>query len=85
MVKDGTDIYPSKPNKSSNYHHLNDGASRRVSKRTVQSSLPRKGLGCLRSMRVPLLNAQRTDTSVWRTGNAENDESQFCLLNAKGG
>ncbi|GFV82146.1 HTH_Tnp_Tc3_2 domain-containing protein [Trichonephila clavipes] len=38
--------------------HLNDGASRKVSKWTVQRSLPRMGFGSRRSTRVPLLNAR---------------------------
>ncbi|GFS90997.1 HTH_Tnp_Tc3_2 domain-containing protein [Trichonephila clavipes] len=37
---------------------LNDGASRIVSKRTVQRSLHRKGFGSRLPMRVPLLNAR---------------------------
>ncbi|GFU29330.1 HTH_Tnp_Tc3_2 domain-containing protein [Trichonephila clavipes] len=37
--------------------HFNDGASRTVSKWTVQRSLHRMGFGSRRPTRVPLLNA----------------------------
>ncbi|GFW50485.1 HTH_Tnp_Tc3_2 domain-containing protein [Trichonephila clavipes] len=70
---------------------LNDGASRTVSKRTVELSLHRMGFGSHRPTRVPLLNAQHQaahlawarelrDWSVedWKRV-AWSDESRFRL------
>ncbi|GFW75244.1 HTH_Tnp_Tc3_2 domain-containing protein [Trichonephila clavipes] len=75
---------------------LNDGATRRVSKRTVQSSFHRMDFRSHRYTRVPLLNACRraarfawvkehTDCSVedWKQV-ARSDGSRFRLLNADG-
>ncbi|GBM40748.1 hypothetical protein AVEN_162204-1 [Araneus ventricosus] len=45
---------------------LNQGASRTVSKRTVQRSLHRMGFGSHRTTRVPLLNARhRAPRLAW--------------------
>ncbi|GFW88870.1 HTH_Tnp_Tc3_2 domain-containing protein [Trichonephila clavipes] len=76
--------------------YLNDGASRKLSKRTVQRSLHCKGLWGDRPTRVLLLNARHRaarlawsreyrDWSVvdWKRV-AWSDESRFRLLNADG-
>ncbi|GFW84272.1 HTH_Tnp_Tc3_2 domain-containing protein [Trichonephila clavipes] len=75
---------------------LNDGASRRVSKRSVQRSLPRMGFGSCRCTRVPLLKARhRVARLAWarelRDWSVDDSkrvawraESPFRLLNADG-
>ncbi|GFV91664.1 HTH_Tnp_Tc3_2 domain-containing protein [Trichonephila clavipes] len=74
--------------------HLNDGASRTISKRTVQRSLHHMGFTRRRPTRVPLLNARhRTARLAWTREHIDwsvedwklvawSDESRFRLLNA---
>ncbi|GFV63969.1 HTH_Tnp_Tc3_2 domain-containing protein [Trichonephila clavipes] len=51
---------------------LNDSASRTVSKRTVQHSLPRMGFGSHQPTRVPLLNARHWVASLaWTSEHRE--------------
>lgn len=75
---------------------LNDGASRTVSKRTVQRSLHRMGFGSRRPTRVPLLyTCHRAARLAWAREHRDwsvedwkrvawSDESRFRLLNADG-
>ncbi|GFU48107.1 HTH_Tnp_Tc3_2 domain-containing protein [Trichonephila clavipes] len=69
---------------------LNDGASRTVSKRTVQLLLHRMSFGNRRSTEVPLLNARhRAARLAWGRELRDirvawGDEPRFRLLNADG-